>query len=269
MTEGASTLMDTRLLAAEAVAREAGAAARRRFLDRSFTVGFKSRQDYLTEVDGETEAFIAERLLQVFPNDGFIGEESRARPAGEGGATWVVDPIDGAANFARGVPHFCVSIACVAAAKVEVGVIYDPVRDELFAGRRGGGARLNGAPMRVSAARSLASSSIEVGWNLRASADQYVALVRRVVATGAAPCRTGSGALAIAYVAAGRLDGYVESHINPWDCLAGILLAGEAGGYVSDYLGSDGLAKGAPLIACAPGVKDALIATAAFEGVTP
>ena len=123
MTEGASTLMDTRLLAAEAVAREAGAAARRRFLDRSFTVGFKSRQDYLTEVDGETEAFIAERLLQVFPNDGFIGEESKARPAGEGGATWVVDPIDGTANFARGVPHFCVSIACVAAAKIEVGVV--------------------------------------------------------------------------------------------------------------------------------------------------
>jgi myo-inositol-1(or 4)-monophosphatase len=85
--------------------------------------------------------------------------------------------------------------------------------------------------------------------------------------TGAAPFRTGSGALALAYVAAGRLDGYVESHINPWDCLAGILLVSEAEGYVSDYLGSDGLAKGAPLIACAPGIKDALVAAAAFEGV--
>ena len=126
--------------------------ARRRFLDQSFTVGFKGPQDFLTEVDGETEAFIAERLLQVFPTDGFIGEESKARPAGEGGAAWVVDPIDGTANFARGVPHFCVSIACVAADKVEVGVIYDPMRDELFSGRRGGGARLNGALMRASAA---------------------------------------------------------------------------------------------------------------------
>ena len=114
MTDGASTLMDVRLLAAQAVAREAGALARRRFLDRSFTVGFKGPQDYLTEVDSETEALIAERLLQVFPSDGFIGEESKARPAGEGGAVWVVDPIDGTANFARGVPHFCVSIACVA-----------------------------------------------------------------------------------------------------------------------------------------------------------
>ena len=173
MTEGASTLMDMRLLAAQAVAREAGAMARRRFLDQSFTVGFKGPQDFLTEVDGETEAFIAERLLEIFPTDGFIGEESKARPAGEGGAAWVVDPIDGTANFARGVPHFCVSIACVAADKVEVGVIYDPMRDELFAGRRGGGARLNGAPMRASGANALASSSIEVGWNLRASPDQY------------------------------------------------------------------------------------------------
>jgi myo-inositol-1(or 4)-monophosphatase len=269
MTEGAGTLMDMRLLAAEAVAREAGAAARRRFLDRSFTVGFKGRQDYLTEVDGETEAFVAQRLLQVFPSDGFIGEESKARPPAEGGAAWVVDPIDGTANFARAVPHFCVSIACIAAGKVEVGVIYDPMRDELFAGRRGDGAQLNGALIRASGAISLANSAIEVGWNLRASADQYVDLLRRVVLSGAAPFRTGSGALALAYVAAGRLDGYVESHINPWDCLAGILLVSEAGGYVSDYLSRDGLAQGAPLIACASGVKDALIAAAAFEGVAP
>jgi myo-inositol-1(or 4)-monophosphatase len=269
MTEGASTLMDMRLLAAQAVAREAGVVARRRFLDRSFTVGFKARQDYLTEVDGETEAFIAERLLLVFPSDGFIGEESKARHAGGGGATWVVDPIDGTANFARGVPHFCVSIASVAAGKVEVGVIYDPMRDELFAARRGGGAWLNGAPIRASGATSLATSSVEVGWNLRAGPDQYVALLHRVASTGASPSRTGSGALAIAYVAAGRLEGFVEHHIHAWDCLAGILLVGEAGGYVSDFLSGDGLAKGAALIACASGVRDALIAAAAFEGVGP
>jgi myo-inositol-1(or 4)-monophosphatase len=267
MTEGGSTLMDMRWLAAQAVAREAGAIARRRFLDQSFTVGFKGPQDYLTEVDGETEALIAERLLQVFPSDGFIGEESETRPPGESGAAWVVDPIDGTANFARGVPHFCVSIACVAAGKVEVGVIYDPIRDELFSSRRGDGARLNGAPMRASASSSLASSAIEVGWNMRASADEYVELLRRVATTGAAPFRTGSGALAIAYVAAGRLDGYVERHIHSWDCLAGILLVSEAGGYVSDYLSGEGLTKGNPLIVCAAGVKDSLIAAAALDGV--
>jgi myo-inositol-1(or 4)-monophosphatase len=267
MTDGAPTLMGMRLLAAQAVAREAGAMVQRRFLDRSFTVGFKGPQDFLTEVDGETEAFIAQRLLGVFPTDGFIGEESKARHAGEGGTAWVVDPIDGTANFARAVPHFCVSIAYVAAGKIEVGVIYDPMRDELFATRRGGGARLNGAMLRASGASSLATSSVEVGWNVRAGPDQFVNLLRRVASTGASPFRTGSGALALAYVAAGRRDGFVEHHINAWDCLAGILLVAEAGGYVSDYLRGDGLTKGNALIACAPGVKDDLIAAAAFEGV--
>src|SRR5271156_1367731 len=189
MTEAASALMDMRLLAAQAVAHEAGAMARRRFLDRSFAVKFKGPQDFLTEVDGETEAFIAERLLQVFPTDGFIGEESKARPAAEGGAAWVVDPIDGTANFARAVPHFCVSIACVAAGKVEVGVIYDPMRDELFSARRGGGARLNGALIHASATSELASSAIEVGWNTRAGPQQFVDLLLRVASTGASPSR--------------------------------------------------------------------------------
>ena len=267
MIERAPAHMDLRLLTAQAVAREAGVKARRRFLDRSFTVAFKARQDYLTEVDGETEAFIAERLARVFPEDGFIGEESNAKPAGEGGAVWVVDPIDGTANFARGTPHFCVSIACVVAGRVEVGVIYNPMLDELFAAKRGGGAWLNGEPLSVSSVDTIANAAVEVGWNSRAGFDQYVGLLERVAATGASPSRTGSGALAIAYVAAGRSDGFVEHHINAWDCLAGNLLVSEAGGYVSDFLKGDGLANGNALIACAPGIKQALIAAAAFEGI--
>ena len=267
MTETEPALMDLRLLAAQAIAREAGATARSRFLDRSFGVAFKGPQDFLTEVDGETEAFIAERLLRVFPRDGFIGEESNARPAGAGGAAWVVDPIDGTANFARGVPHFCISIACVAAGRIEVGVIYNPMLDELFAARRGGGALLNGAPMSASGVTSLANASVEVGWNSRAGFAQYVDLLRRVASTGASPSRTGSGALAIAYVAAGRSDGFVEHHINAWDCLAGILLVNEAGGYASDFLQGDGLANGGALIVCAPGIKHALIEAAAFEDI--
>ncbi|MGC9957748.1 inositol monophosphatase family protein, partial [Roseiarcus sp.] len=159
------------------------------------------------------------------------------------------------------------SIACVDDDRVEVGVIYNPMLDELFAARRGGGARLNGAPISASLAASLANASVEVGWNSRAGFGQYVDLLSRVASTGASPSRTGSGALAIAYVAAGRSDGFVEHHINAWDCLAGILLVSEAGGYVSDFLKGDGLTRGNPLIASAPGVKDALIAAAAFEGV--
>jgi myo-inositol-1(or 4)-monophosphatase len=155
----------------------------------------------------------------------------------------------------------------VAGRAIEVGVIYDPLRDELFASRRGGGAHLNGAAMRVAATAGLDQSSVEIGWNVRTGAELYLGLIARVAATGAAPARCGSGALGLAYVAAGRRDGYVEHHIHAWDCLAGILLVSEAGGYVSDFLAGDGLRKGAPLIAAAPGIRDALVATGAIEGI--
>lgn len=189
----ARELSETRLRAAEAIAREAGALARRRFVDASFEVRFKGPQDYLTEVDGETEDLIAAGVKHIFPLDGFVGEERDPRRAQEGGAVWVVDPIDGTANFARGVPYFCVSIACVADGGIEAGVIYDPMRDELFAARRGGGARLNGAPMSASPAETLANSTVEVGWNSRAGATKYLDLLRRIVLQGASPFRTGSG----------------------------------------------------------------------------
>jgi len=256
-----------RLLAAEAIAREAGTLARRRFLDSSFHVRFKGPQDYLTDVDSEAEELISSRLQKAFPYDGFIGEETEGRPAREGGALWVVDPIDGTSNFARGIAHFCVSIACVAGGAIEIGVVYDPMRDELFSARRGEGARLNGAVIKPSEATALANAAVEVGWNARAGMARYLDLLRHVALWGAAPFRAGSGALGIAYVAAGRRDGYVEHHINAWDCLAAILLVREAGGYVSDFLSGEGLTKGNPLIACAPGVKEALISAAALEGI--
>ena len=268
MTEGASTLMDMRLLAAQAVAREAGAMARRRFLDQSFTVGFKGPQDFLTEVDGETEAFIAERLLEIFPTDGFIGEESKARPAGEGGAAWVVDPIDGTANFARGVAAF---------------LRVDRLRRRQGRGRRhlrSDARRIVRRPARRRRAaqrRADAGVGRERTRQLRNRGRLEHACERRPICrpltTGRvgralrrrapAPARSRSlmsppaGSMAI-----------VEHHMNAWDCLAGILLVSEAGGYVNDFLRADGLTKGNPLVACAPGVKDALIAAAAFEGVT-
>jgi myo-inositol-1(or 4)-monophosphatase len=258
---------ELRLLVAEAVAREAGVHARRRFLDSSFKVGLKGPHDFLTEVDGETEEMIAGRLLQIFPRDGFLGEETRGRAARDGGALWVVDPIDGTSNFVRGVAHFCTSIACVFGGKVEVGVIYDPMRDELFSARRGGGAHLNGAAISPSNATVLLNTSVEVGWSARHGAETYLDLVRRVALAGAAPARSGSGALGIVYVAVGRRDGYVEQHMKPWDCLAALVIVREAGGYVSDFLAGDGLAKGNPILASAPGVKEALISAVALEGI--
>ncbi len=269
MTVDARALI-TRFLVACALAREAGAIAKRRFSNRdSFTVAFKGPQNYLTEVDGEVERLIASRLHEVFPGDGFIGEEGEGRVGQAGAPIWVVDPIDGTANFARGAPHFCVSIAAVVGREVEIGVIYDPMFDELFAARRGAGATLDGAAMRVSSTSDLKAASVEVGWNMRTGADAFVGLLDRVVKAGSAVVRSGSGALGLAYVAAGRHDGYVENHMNAWDCLAGVALVREAGGYVSDFLAGEGLRKGNAILACAPGVKDALIETAAIEGLVP
>jgi myo-inositol-1(or 4)-monophosphatase len=260
--------LDTRFLVACALAREAGEVAKRRFVDRgSFTVGFKGPQDYLTEVDGEVERLIATRLRQLFPEDGFIGEEGEGRPGEAGAPVWVVDPIDGTANFARGTPHFCVSIAAVVDREIEIGVIYDPMLDEMFAARRGAGATLNTVPMRVADTRDLKAATIEVGWNMRSGADKYIAMVSRIVAMGSGVVRSGSGALGLAYVAAGRRDGYAENDMNAWDCLAAIALIREAGGYVSDFLAGQGLRKGNPILAAAPGVKDALLAAAAIEGL--
>ena len=269
MTIDARALND-RFLAACALARAAGEVAKRRFVNRgSFTVGFKGPQDYLTEVDGEVERLIATRLHQIFPDDGFIGEEGEGRVGHAGQPIWVVDPIDGTSNFARGAPHFCISIAALVGREIEIGVIYDPMADEMYAALRGAGATLNGEPMRVAATRDLATATIEVGWNMRRGADAFLALAGRIVAAGSAPVRSGSGALGLAYVAAGRRDGYVENHINSWDCLAGIALVREAGGYVSDFLAGEGLREGNPLLACAPGVKEALLKTAALAGLVP
>jgi myo-inositol-1(or 4)-monophosphatase len=262
--------LQSRFLAACAIAREAGAVARRRFLDRSsFTIGFKGPQDFITEVDGEVERLIQSRLIGIFSGDGFIGEEGPGLDGAPGAPVWVVDPIDGTSNFARGVPHYCVSIACVLGRAVEAGVIYDPMLDELFCARRGAGAWLDGAPMRTAQTAALGEATIEVGWNMRAGSAAFLALLERVVATSAGVVRAGSGALGLAYVAAGRRDGYVENHINSWDCLAGNLMVAEAGGYVSDFLAGEGLREGNPLVACAPGVKAALIEAAAIEGLAP
>jgi myo-inositol-1(or 4)-monophosphatase len=260
--------LTTRFLAACALARAAGEIAKRRFLRRdSFTIGFKGPQDYITEVDGQVERLIATRLHEAFPGDGFIGEEGEGRVGQPGQPIWVVDPIDGTANFARGAPHFCVSIAAVLEREVEIGVIYDPMADELFACQRGAGATLNGEPIRVSSTVDLKAAAIEVGWHLRSGAEAAAGLFDRIVRTGTAPARSGSAALGLAYVAAGRGDGYVENHVRAWDCLAGVALVREAGGYVSDFLAGEGLREGAPLVACAPGVKDALIEAAAIKGL--
>lgn len=250
---------DLRFSVACAVAREAGAFARRCFHRRpAFSAqNLKGQQDYLAATDAEVEALIRGRLQEAFPQDAFIGEEDGGEPAGAD-AVWVVDPVDGTANFVRGLSQFCVSIALVQAGRIEVGIIYDPMLDELYAARRGHGATLNGEPMRVSGVGRLDHASIEAGWSSRIAVGPYLATVQKLFEAGAVVRRGGSGALALANVAAGRIDGYVELHMNAWDALAGYLLIAEAGGHVTDFLADDGLTQGNKVLGCTPELREAL-----------
>jgi myo-inositol-1(or 4)-monophosphatase len=258
--------LERRFLAACAVARDAGDLARRHFESRDLRDAYKLKgpQDYWTAADGEVEKLIVGRLSEAFPDDTFFGEEGGGRFSPE---VWVIDPIDGTANFARGIPHFCISIAFLREGHMTIGVIYDPIQRELFATLSGNGATCNGKPMRVSAVTDIRSATVELGWSMRRPMKNYVELIGQLTSTGAGFRRAGSGALGLAYVADGRAEGYCELHINSWDALAGILLVQEAGGWVNDFLANDGLVNGNPVFAATPALKDALIAAMPGMGI--
>jgi myo-inositol-1(or 4)-monophosphatase len=250
--------LTARLQAATALAREAGAAALAMFRDRdSLVVTAKGPQDFLSQADGAVEALLADRLGQAFPADAFLGEEGGGDAAAAGGL-WVVDPIDGTGNFVAGLPAWCVSIAWCEAGRPMLGVIYDPNLDELFAARRGGGASLNGRPIRVSAATGLGQGAVGIGCSGRTAPAAVARAIERLLGAGGIFVRSGSGALSIAYVAAGRLLAFHEAHIAAWDCLAGIVLVEEAGGRCNDFLAGGGMARGNPILAAAPGVEGAM-----------
>lgn len=252
------TDLDTRELALLAVAREAGELARRRFLDRSsFTVKFKGPQDFITEADGDVENLILGRLRAAFPDDTCLGEETGGAP---GRRAWVIDPIDGTANFARGIAHFCVSIAYVEDGRTRLGAIYQPMTREMFAARQGRGATLDGKPMKASTTARIEEAVVELGWSKRRPNKDYTDTALRVLEAGATFRRCASGALGLASVADGRTDAYFERHINSWDCLAGNLMVEEAGGWVNDFLAGDGLLTGNPVLATNAPLKDAMTA---------
>ena len=249
--------LERRLEAACAVAREAGALAKQNFTEwRNREVKLKGPQDYLTETDGRVEALIVDRLGAQFSGDGFLGEEGGGRPQAH---TWVIDPIDGTENFARGIPHFCISIAFVADGDMALGVVYHPMTDELFTASRGAGATVNGRPMRVSSVSDPRFAAVEAGWSARRPMADYLALYERVTATGASVRRSGSGTLGLVYVADGRLDAYCELHINGWDALAALLMVREAGGWCNDFLAGEGLTRGNPVLATTPALRDVLV----------
>lgn len=213
----------------------------------------KGPQDYLTETDAASEALIRQMISDHFPDDGFLGEE------GGGEVTdrqWVVDPIDGTANFARGIPHFCISIAYSENGVTEIGAIYSPVQNELYFAQRGKEATLNGKPLKVSSTQRYDAASVEMGWSGRVPNETYLQAVGNLLDIGTNVRRAGSGAMALAYVADGRSDAYVELHMNSWDCLAGLLLVEEAGGVVCPFMEIGTLATGGAVLASTPAIAD-------------
>lgn len=219
--------------------RAAQAAARihQQNVGRDLAIDTKSTEiDLVTRVDKESEAVIREILLTAYPDHVVLGEE--AGQDGDAPQRWIVDPLDGTLNYAHGFPFYCVSIALEVQGRIEVGVVLDSVHNDLFAATRGGGAFLNGAPLRVTKATDLRKSMLATGFAYTSETMMdNVELFRRMLPRCRAIRRPGAAALDLAYVACGRLDGFWELALNPWDCAAGILLIEEAGGRVSGASG--------------------------------
>ena len=231
-----------RYTAAAARAARAAGALLIRSLQRPRRVSTKgSASDLVTNVDRASEHLIRRLLYKATPTFGFLGEEHGTR-RDQAACRWIVDPIDGTTNFVHSLPFFCISIALEAHGVLVVGVIYDPIRQELFSAARDQGAQLNGRRLRVSRTARLSKSLLSSGFPsaFRQRHTPYLDWFRALEARTHAVRRMGSTALSLAYVAAGRFDGFYETELKPWDIAGGIVLVREAGGQVTDFHGQTG-----------------------------
>lgn len=245
--------IDQRLTHALQVIREGGRLARSFYDNRAdLVVKLKGVQDFVSQADAETEDLIVSRLLAAFPHDGILGEEGGRRGGGAARALWVIDPIDGTANFVRGLPYWCVAIALVVDGVLELGLVYDAVADRLYAARRGHGATCNGKAIRVSTTRQFDRACLGIGFGHGEAAAPHAALVEHLLGAHCQYRRLGSGLLLLALAAEGALDGFYEHRMKAWDALAGLLLVREAGGITNDYEGMGGLQRPEPVLALTP-----------------
>ena len=198
----------------------------------------KDRMDFASDMDEEAEKAAIKELRRAHPDFAILGEESGVQ--GKGRSVFVIDPLDGTSNYLRGFPHWCVSIALVEDGEVQHGVIFDPLRNELFTASRGSGAVLNDKRIRVSERKDLAGAMLITGFppRERERAPAQLECIRELLRDAEDIRRTGSAALDLAYVACGRSDGYFEAGVKPWDIAAGVLLVREAGGRVCDFRGA-------------------------------
>lgn len=261
MTPGAGASNERDLALAVSMAREAGDLLKRRFGEAQ-AVRYKGRINLVTEMDHESERLIVGRIGAERPGDDVLAEEGGG---GRDGAErlWIVDPLDGTVNYAHEYPVWSVSIALQVAGRLEVGVVYNPLLDELYAGRRGGGVTLNGRPRRVSACDTMERALLATGFSYDLSGDSErnnLAPFARFILRAQAIRRAGSAALAISKVAVGRTDGFWERGIQPWDMAAGALLVEEAGGRASDYEGGGEYLSGKGLVATNGPLHEAMLA---------
>lgn len=205
----------------------------------SLKVDSKGRNDFVSDVDRKSEADIIATIHKHYPDHAIHGEETGK--SGDGDFVWIIDPLDGTTNFLHGFPTFAVSIGVQVKGKVQHGVVYDPMRQEMFTASRGDGAQLEGKRIRVSNQRTLEGALIGTGFPFRAGAnlEAYLAMLKVVMSTAAGVRRPGAASLDLAYVAAGRMDAFWEFGLSPWDTAAGVLLIQEAGGRVSTPSGGD------------------------------
>ncbi|MDQ7091832.1 MAG: inositol monophosphatase family protein [Methylococcales bacterium] len=217
-------------------------------------INFKTKNDYVTEVDRLAEQEIIKTIQTSFPEHGFLAEESGEHKGND--YVWIIDPLDGTTNFLHGFPVYAISIALQYKNKLECAVVYDPLRDELFTAERGGGAMLNSRKIRVTQPSNLKGTLIGTGFPFKSKKNlpAYLGMFSDLVGDTAGIRRAGSAALDLAYVAAGRLDGFWEIGLQPWDMAAGVLLIQEAGGVATDfsfkeyYLKSGNLIVGSPKV---------------------
>lgn len=214
-----------------------------RYLDKleSLEVESKAQNDFVSEVDRRAEQEIIHHISKAYPDHGFIAEESGTRTGKDADYIWIIDPLDGTTNFLHGFPQFAISIACQYKGRLEHAVIYDPMRQELFTASRGAGAQLDGKRLRVSKRKGLEGALLGTGFPFKQPQhmDAYLETFKALTPMTAGIRRPGSAALDLAYVAAGRLDGFWEIGLQPWDMAAGVLLIKEAGGLVGDFSGDE------------------------------
>ena len=251
------TGLDRRYVLAKAIAQEAGAMALDYFNRRDSLVIETKRdlQDVVSIADRNVENLIRQRVEATFPEDGFLGEEFGHTP-GTSGYTWVVDPIDGTAPFVNGMPNWCVSIAVLHDNTPVIGVIGAPCHNELYTAASGKGAKLNGRVLTLDPSRTIQNAMTGIGANSYVTPERVGDIVSQLLHAGGNFVRNGSGALMLAYVAAGRLVGYYEPYMHAWDCLAGYCLVKEAGGWYHPFpTQGEGLTKGAPVVAAGLGAR--------------